>query len=78
MRMLGAPLTGDPRVISGESGAVPAGLAFTLLRGGCEDLRDALGLDSSSVLLMFSTEGNTDPERYLDAVWDGDYPSFGE
>jgi diaminopropionate ammonia-lyase len=76
MRMLGAPLSGDPRVISGESGAVPAGLAFTLLRGGCGDLRDALGLDANSVLLMFSTEGNTDPERYLDAVWDGDYPSF--
>ena len=31
MRVLGAPKKGDPRVISGESGAVGAGLVTTLM-----------------------------------------------
>jgi diaminopropionate ammonia-lyase len=77
MRVLGAPLEGDPRVISGESGAVTAGLAFTLLRSDrYRDLREALGLGADSVVLVFSTEGNTDPEKYRDVVWDGEFPGF--
>jgi diaminopropionate ammonia-lyase len=77
MRVLGVPLTGDPKVISGESGAVTAGLVVSLLRGdNYQDLRDAVGLNADSVILIFSTEGNTDPERFRDVVWDGRYPSF--
>jgi diaminopropionate ammonia-lyase len=77
MRVLGAPLEGDPRVISGESGAVTAGLVFSLLRNDTyRDLREALGLNANSVVLLFSTEGNTDPEKFLDVVWDGEFPSF--
>jgi len=30
-----------------------------------------LGADSQ--VLLFSTEGDTDPERYRDIVWGGDY-----
>ena len=76
MRTLGAPLAGDPRVISGESGAVGLGLLATLLESGAyEDLKQALGLDETSVVLLFSTEGDTDPEGYRRVCWDGAYPS---
>jgi diaminopropionate ammonia-lyase len=77
MRVLGVPLKGDPKVISGESGAVTAGLVFSLLRHDTyRDLREALGLNAGSVVLLFSTEGNTDPEKFRDVVWDGEFPSL--
>jgi diaminopropionate ammonia-lyase len=76
MRVLAVPLKGDTKVISGESGAVTSGLLFTLLRDAeYKDFRDALGLDGNSVSLLFSTEGNTDPEKFRDVVWDGEFPS---
>jgi diaminopropionate ammonia-lyase len=76
MRVLAVPLKGDTKVISGESGAVTAGLLFTLLRNAeYNDLRKTLGLNSESVVLLFSTEGNTDPEKFRDVVWDGEFPS---
>ncbi len=76
MRILGAPLKGDPRVISGESGAVGAGLIATLMQDEeYAELRDLIGLDQTSNILMFSTEGDTDPEHYLKVVWDGAYPT---
>jgi diaminopropionate ammonia-lyase len=76
MRVLAVPLKGDDKVISGESGAVTAGLLFSLLRDDeYKDFREALGLNSESVVLLFSTEGNTDPEKFRDVVWDGEFPS---
>ena len=76
MRLLAAPLKGDEKIVSGESGAVTAGLLYTLLHDSeyC-DIREALGLNADSNVLLFSTEGDTDPEKYRDIVWDGDYPS---
>lgn len=76
MRILGNPLNDDPRVISGESGAVTAGLLTALLKK--DDLRDArtaLGLDKNSRVLLISTEGDTDPDKYRRIVWNGEYPS---
>ena len=78
MRMAAAPLTGDAPILSGESGAVGLGLLSAILQGGDGDLdalREALGLNPESVILLFSTEGNTDPQTYTDIVWDGDYCS---
>jgi diaminopropionate ammonia-lyase len=76
MRLLGAPLPGDPRIISGESGAVTAGLLLALTRdAGLEALRRQLGLGAGSRILLFSTEGDTDPDSYRRIVWDGQYPS---
>lgn len=76
MRMLGAPVQGDPRVISGESGAVGMGVISTIMEDdACRELREALELDGNSQVLMFSTEGDTDPDRYREIVWDGAYPS---
>lgn len=72
MRMLGAPLKGDPQVVSGESGAVPFGLLASIMTmEELVPLKEALGLNESSKVLLFSTEGDTDPTRYRDIVWDG-------
>ena len=76
MRMLAAPVKGDPAVCSGESGAVGMGVISVLMEDDdCRELREALELDSSSRALLFSTEGDTDPEQYRKIVWDGAYPA---
>lgn len=70
MRMLGAPVKGDPQVISGESGAVAMGLTYALMKmPEYADMRKALKIDENSRILMFSTEGDTDPENYRKIVW---------
>ena len=72
MRMFSAPIKGDPQVTSGESGAAPFGvLACIMTMDEYKDLREAIGLDSSSRVLLFSTEGDTDPERYKNIIWEG-------
>jgi diaminopropionate ammonia-lyase len=68
MQTLAHPTAADPAVISGESGAVGLGLLLSL----CTDpnlaaLKAQLQLDSDSTILLFSTEGNTDPVGY-DAI----------
>ncbi len=78
MRLLGNPLKGDKRVISGESGAVTAGLISAIMtRDDMQELKKALKLDENSRVLLFSTEGDTDPVRYREIAWDGDFPSVG-
>lgn len=77
MRTLGAPFKGDPQVVSGESGAVTMGLLASIMeREDLKELRDALKLDKNSKVLLFSTEGDTDPEKYCRIVHDGEHPSF--
>ena len=76
MRMLAAPVKGDPAVTSGESGAVGMGVVSTLMtEDSCKDLREALELGPDSKVLMFSTEGDTDPDKYKEIVWGGAYPT---
>ena len=71
MRMLSAPLKGDPQVVSGESGAAPFGaLATIMLNDEYAELRKKLKLDSNSKVLLFSTEGDTDPERWKNIIWE--------
>ena len=77
MRILGNPLSGDPKVISGESGASTLGFVAEVLRNPeLEGLKKELGLNRDSRILCFSTEGDTDRENYRRIVWDGLYPSF--
>ena len=77
MRMLAAPMKGDPAVCSGESGAVGMGLLSAIMQDPeYAELKDALGLNENSRVLLFSTEGDTDPQRYKEIVWDGDYASL--
>ncbi|MNN09685.1 Diaminopropionate ammonia-lyase [compost metagenome] len=71
MRVLGNPLRGDTAVISGESGAVTTGfLSIVMTDERCEELRQQLGLNEESVVLLFNTEGDTDPDMYRQVVWD--------
>ncbi|MHC1787248.1 MAG: diaminopropionate ammonia-lyase [Christensenellales bacterium] len=74
MRVLGAPLPGDPRVEAGESGAAGLALLYALMREDrYADDRRMLGLDGSSRVLCLNTEGATDGENYRRIVWEGAY-----
>lgn len=74
MRILGNPLETDPRIVSGESGAIPLGLLYELCKNSqLSSLKDSLQLDSASRILFISTEGDTDPVNYRAVCWDGKY-----
>ena len=72
MRMLAGNFKDDPHVVSGESGAAGFGaFASIMLEEGLAPVREELGLGPDSRVLCFSTEGDTDPVRYKQIVWDG-------
>lgn len=73
MRILGNPLPGDPRVVAGESGAVGTGLVDEICKHR-PDIAAQIGLDASSRVLLFCTEGDTDAKNYRDIVWYGKHP----
>ncbi|MDR1603193.1 MAG: diaminopropionate ammonia-lyase [Gracilibacteraceae bacterium] len=76
MRILSSPLGSDPRVISGESGAVGLGLLSLLADDkGLEPMSQKLNLGADSKILIISTEGDTDPIGYKNIIWNGAYPS---
>ena len=67
---------GDPQIISGESGAVTLGVVTEImLNQRLNGLKETLQLNSDSVVLIISTEGDTDRDHYRKIVWDGLYPS---
>ena len=69
MWLLGKPLAGDDKVISGESGAVGMGLLYELTQNpDLAEIKARLGLDEKSVVLLISTEGNTDPDHYAEVL----------
>ncbi len=75
MRVLGNPLGNDPKVISGESGAIGVGLLATIAHSPEKDkLLAEFGLNQDSVVLLFNTEGDTDPVHYREVVWEGKHP----
>ncbi|MCR9135126.1 MAG: diaminopropionate ammonia-lyase [Alphaproteobacteria bacterium] len=59
MRILAHPFGTDPRIEAGESAV--AGLAAAIITARRSKMRQALGLDSSSVILVIGSEGVTDP-----------------
>ncbi len=71
MRTLAHPVQGDEAIVSGESGAVGLGLLVHLCRSPemCEQ-RQQMGLDENASVLLFSTEGDTDPQAYQSIVTD--------
>ncbi|MDR1658483.1 MAG: diaminopropionate ammonia-lyase [Deltaproteobacteria bacterium] len=73
MRILAAPKPGDPQVISGESGAVTAGVLEYLVTREPETAA-SLGLGPDSKVLLISTEGDTSPGIYRQIVWYGQHP----
>jgi len=62
MRALAAPAGGDPPVVAGETGA--ASLGAVLAASADPALRAALGLDAAAAVLLFGSEGATDPDIY--------------
>lgn len=65
MKTYANPAGTDQPVISGESGAVGLGFIMTLCtKPEYAEYREAMGIDENSRILLFSTEGNTDPEHY--------------
>ncbi len=70
MKVLGNPLAGDQRIISGESGAVTLGALFEILSNkDLYKIKEELDLNGDSRVLLFSTEGDTDAELYREIVW---------
>ncbi|MBH0330869.1 diaminopropionate ammonia-lyase [Brevibacillus brevis] len=79
MRILAAPTGGDPSIVSGESGAVGVGLLATLMsKPMYHQQREQLGLHENSVVLCFSTEGDTDQDIYKRIIWEGACREEGE
>ena len=79
MRILASPIGEDEKIISGESGAVGIGLLSIIMQKKyAAPIKKQLKLDKNSIVLFFSTEGDTDPVNYRDILWDGMYelPSF--
>lgn len=66
MRLLAAGSDGDPPLVAGESAV--AGLAGLLGALARPALREALGLGPTSRVLLFGSEGDTDPELYARIV----------
>lgn len=62
MRLLAEGAAGDPPLVIGESGV--AGLAGALALAAVPAFRSTLGLGPESRLLVFGTEGATDPDIY--------------
>ena len=69
MRILGNPLPGDELIVSGESGAVTAGLLAEILGNSTySDIKDSVELNRASRVLLISTEGDTDPDMYTRVI----------
>ncbi|WP_408901407.1 diaminopropionate ammonia-lyase [Photobacterium piscicola] len=72
MRILGNPLQGDNCIVSGESGALSMGILYQLMttESGKTEAKK-MGLNKDAVVMIFSTEGDTNPIRYRRIVWEG-------
>ncbi|MDD2846154.1 MAG: diaminopropionate ammonia-lyase [Rhodoferax sp.] len=66
MRRLASPQGGDPAIVAGESAV--AGLAAALLLAQDPAARTSLGLGPDSRVLLFGSEGDTDPALYQQLV----------
>ena len=72
MRILGNPLQGDNCIISGESGALSMGILYQLMTTELGKIEaEKMGLNKDAVVMIFSTEGDTNPIRYRRIVWEG-------
>ncbi len=70
MKISGNALKGDSSIVSGESGAVTLGLVYELLANKrFAHIKQELGITTQASILLFSTEGDTDPDAYYDIVW---------
>lgn len=69
MRRLATPVGHDPEVVAGESGAASvAGLMALQGHGDLAAVREHLGLGDTTRVLVWSTEGATDPVHWAEVV----------
>lgn len=69
MRRLATPMGHDPQVVAGESGAAAvAGLLALHGHGDLAPVRQHLGITDRSRVLVWSTEGATDPAHWAEVV----------
>jgi len=65
MRRYALPEGSDPRVVAGESGASGlAGLIALMRHDALRGAREALGLEAHTSVLVFVSEGDTDPDSW--------------
>jgi len=65
MKTFACPVSGDPVIISGESGASGLGALIGLCKTNkFRTFKEKIYLNKSSKVLVFNTEGNTDPSNY--------------
>ena len=69
MRRAAYPMGGDPSFVSGESAGVGLGALERICREeALKEIRDAAKLYENAVVLLFSTEGDTDPAHYKEVL----------
>ena len=66
MKRLANPEGNETPIVAGESAV--AGLAGLLAASADKEARESLGLGPDSRVLVFGTEGDTDPELYKKIV----------
>jgi diaminopropionate ammonia-lyase len=63
------PFKRDKQIFAGEAGAAGlGGLIATTCNHDLSELKDAIGLDNTSRVLVFNTEGVTDPELFDELI----------
>ncbi|MEN8246592.1 MAG: diaminopropionate ammonia-lyase [Thermodesulfobacteriota bacterium] len=79
MRILANPVEGDRSIEAGESGSVGIGVMDLLTNHTAfGEIKEALDIGPESKLLIFNTEGATDPVNYQEILWYGKYPFINE
>ena len=69
MRQYYYPYGDDPHIVSGESGAAGLGALIALMRDkNLRAAREKLGIGPQSRILLFNTEGATDPAHFAQVV----------
>ena len=69
MRILAQPFSGDPCIISGESGASGLGAMIALMTDErCQKFQNSISINEHSNILVINTEGDTDPINYRNIV----------
>ena len=66
VRLLARPMAGDPMIEAGESAV--AGLSASIAAARNDELRTALGIDENSRIILFGSEGVTDPAVYAEMM----------
>jgi diaminopropionate ammonia-lyase len=77
IRILANPIAGDRAVEAGESGSVGIGVLDLIANHKAfKNLKETLKIGPESKILIFNTEGATDPVNYRNILWYGKYPSI--